>query len=126
MSDKQRRMTLEFLSKMAMSKKHYYQAYGSSYRFGKEEDGMLAAEGNYWLVQSEKYRVNRKSGKCADHDKGTIDDLLIEWLLHSLNDKFIEKEMPISLHYSEEVPSFWHKEGWNKDQTPKQIVRNLP
>ena len=133
MDDEQRLKTLEFLSKMAMTKVDLLLEFGSSYRFGKKEDGMLAADGEYWLIQFDKYRVNRKTGKCADHDEGTIDDLLIDWLLASLEDKYIEKHMPLPLYPNEEVPSYWHKDGWQKTKntvtkrsTRKQIVRNLP
>ena len=111
MTDDQRRGILEFLSRVAMASQFIY---GSSYKFGRQEDGRLAAEGDHWLVQSERYRVNRKNGKCAGYDKKSIDPLLIEWLVAALDVKPIDDALPDGLNFEvdEEVPSYWHKEGW--------------
>lgn len=118
MTNEQRRNILEFLSSIAMTDPF---SYGSSYKFGENVDGRLAVEGDYWLVQSEKYRVNRKTGDCADYDKKVIDKFLMEWLVSSLNEKAVSKALPDDLSCETEVPSYWHKDGWIKEKANMRL-----
>ena len=131
MTNNQRDRVLTFLSDIAVSNPPYaiskngngllsfYRLDGSAYRFGDKEDGRLAVDNDYWLVQSEDWKVKRLTGECEGDYQEQVDTLLFEWLVAALDTKCVDDALPaFGSVYGEmennEIPEHWNKERWNE------------